>query len=438
MVAVVRSRREAQAPAMSSMDRPVAASWLTRARALAGVLLLLVATAAALAVTRLSAPRTMTVDQARLVLSTVQVGSFHEYVSLTGTVQPRATVYLDAIDGGQVAEVLVEEGAIVTAGQPLVRLNNTNLQLQVLNSEAQLSEQLNRLTSTKLVFEQARLSHSRDLADVGFQIEATTHRLARITPLAESGIVKRADVEDADMELRRLQRYEVAVKRATGVDEALLREQIAQLDKTVKGLNRNLEIARRNLENLVIRAPVSGQLTSLDAHVGQSKSAGQRIGQVDQIDHYRVQARVDEHYLGRVDVGQRALVEVGGHEQAMVVAKVYPDVRDREFKVDLKFASNTPASVRRGQTLQVKLELSAAARGTIVANGPFYEDGGGQWVFVLSPKGTHAERRAVKLGRRNPESVEVLEGLAPGDRVITSSYESLQSFERIEVRGTSS
>jgi len=189
----------------------------------------------------------------------------------------------------------------------------------------------------------------------------------------------------------------------------------------------------------VIKAPIAGHLTALDAHLGESKLPGQRLGQVDQVEGFKVVALVDEHYLDRVTVGQAASAAIGSDSHAMQLEKVYPEVKDRQFKVDLAFSGATPESVRRGQTLELRLELGASTdRGLVVANGPFYEDTGGQWAFVISASGDNAGRRAVKLGRRNPENIEVLEGLAQGERVITSGYESLKDFDRIELRGSGS
>jgi HlyD family secretion protein len=421
------------------MDRRVDQSWFTRTRLAAIAICVAVAAAATFAYVKYGVARTLTVSRERVVISEVRPGAFHDYIPVTGNVQPRETVYLDAVDGGQVAQVFVEEGVMVTAGQPIVRLNNTNLQLQVINSEAQLSENLNRLTSTKLSFETTKLAHERELIDVQFQIEQSVQQLRRIQTLEASGVVRRAEVEDMKLQLNRLERMRDALAHATRVDEDLQKEQIRQLDITVAGLNKNLELARQNLENLVIKAPFAGQLTSLEAHLGESKAPGQRVGQVDQIDGFKVVALVDEHYLARVTAGQGATAEVGGADHQMTLTKVYSEVKERQFKVDLAFEQETPPSVRRGQTLQLRLEIGASSEGgLVIANGPFYEDTGGQWAFVISAGGGEAERRAVKLGRRNPESVEVIEGLMQGDRVITSSYESLKQFDRIELRGGAS
>ena len=414
------------------MDRRVRSSRPSPRKIATIGLAALLAAVAVFAYVRYGLTRTFSVDLERVVVSTVTQGAFNNYVPVVGNVQPRDTVFLDAVDGGQVVEVLVEEGALVKAGQPLIRLSNANLQFQLINSEAQQAEQLNLLTSTTMSFEQAKLGHARELIDIQAQIEKSRLQLQRLEPLANDGVVKRADLEDARLELARLERYRTELERAAEVDARLQRQQIAQLDRAIRGLSANLDLARQNLENLSIKAPISGQLTSLDVHVGQTKLPGQRLGQIDQTESFKVVAQVDEHYLARVAAGQFATAQLDGIEQRLQVVKVYPEVRERQFKIDLTFSGAVPKSVRRGQSLQLRLEIGAQSQGLTVANGAFYEDTGGQWAFVV--KDGSAERRAVRFGRRNPEQIEVLQGLTAGERIITSSYESLKQYDRVELR----
>jgi len=418
---------------ITNMDRRVTGPRFTRHQVIVSAVAALFVAATAYGYVRFGLQRTLAMDAERIVVSRVEPGSFHDYIPITGNVQPRETVYLDAIDGGQVVQLLVEEGAIVTTGQPLIRLNNTNLQLQLINSEAQLSEQLNRLASTKVAFEQSRMRNARDLIDMRFQVEQGEQRMNRLQAMSNTGAISRSDLEDTRLDLKRRRDLLGAAQEAKRVDEELQQVQMHQLDKTIASLNKNLAIARQNLDNLTLKAPLAGQLTSLEAHLGQSKKPGERIGQIDQIDTYKVTALVDEHYLPRVAVGQDATAEIDGQEHKMSLAKQYSEVRDRQFKVDLVFVGDVPKSVRRGQSLQLRLAIGTTSQGLVVANGPFYEDTGGQWAFVVD--GAQASRRPIKLGRRNPERVEVLEGLSSGDRVITSSYESLKDFERIELKG---
>lgn len=414
------------------MDRRVSKGGFSARQYASVALVVVLGIVGVFAYVRYGLSRTFSVDLQRVVVSTVSQGAFHNYVPVNGSVQPRDTVFLDAVDGGQVVEVLVEEGAMVKAGQPLIRLNNATLQFQLINSEAQHAEQLNLLTSTKMSFEQAKLTHARELIDIQSQIEKFSLQLRRLEPLVKDGVIKRSELEDARLEMARLEKYRTELERAIEVDVRLQRQQISQLDRAVRGLNANLDLARQNLDNLSIKAPIGGQLTSLDVHVGQSKLPGQRLGQIDQTESFKVVAQVDEHYLARVAPGQDATAQLDGIEQRLRVVKVYPEVRERQFKVDLTFAGAVPKSVRRGQSLQLRLEVGSQSQGLTVANGAFYEDTGGQWAFVVADGS--AQRRAVKFGRRNPEQIEVLQGLAAGERVITSSYESLKQYDRIELR----
>ncbi len=422
----------------SAMDRRIERHWLTRRRVATGASVLLVMAAFAFGYVRYGIARTLTTSRDRVVLSTVEAGDFIEYIPVSGNVEPRETVYLDAVDGGQVAQVEVEEGAFVKAGQPLVRLNNAALQLQVLNSEGQLSEQLDRLALANLQFSESRLTHARELIDAKYQADEAGKRLARLTALAPSGVVRRADLEDAQLESERRKRLVAAEIEARDSDESLQREQVAELDRLVAQMRQNLTIAKQDLDHLLIRAPFDGELTLLDAHLGESKAAGERIGQVDRTDGFKVAALIDEHYLQRVTVGEVATTEPDSDTpaQRFRVVKVYPQVTDRQFKVDLvPMTAANAQKFRRGETVQLRLDIGGARRGLVVANGPFYDDTGGQWVFVLPRGGTVAHRRAVELGRRNLEQIEVLGGLSPGERVIVSSYDSFKDIERITLTG---
>lgn len=418
---------------VSPMDRRIESSRYTPRRLAVLGLALVVLAVGIFGYVRYGLTRTLSIDSQRIVISSVSAGSFHDYVPVIGNVQPRETVYLDAVDGGQVIEILVEEGSLVTAGQPLVRLNNSSLQFQYVNSEAQHSEQLNLLTSTKLAFEQTKLTNARELIDMRYQIDKAKVQLQRLEALESTGGVSRAEVENARLDLTRLESFRRELEQATRIDSTLQRELIGQLDHAAKGLNANLALARQNLDNLAIKAPIGGQLTSLEAHLGESKLPGQRLGQIDQVDSFKVVALVDEHYLARVTAGQEATAQIDGVDYQLRLVKAYPEVRDRQFKVDLTFTGAVPKSVRRGQSLQLRLQIGASSAGLILANGAFYEDTGGQWAFVVVDN--TAERRAVRFGRRNPEQVEVLEGLSSGERVITSSYETLKQYDRVELRG---
>jgi HlyD family secretion protein len=318
-----------------------------------------------------------------------------------------------------------------------VRLKNTNLQLEGLGRQAQLMEQLDRLNSTLLSFQQARLGHERDLIDASAQIRQLSQRLARRQSLGVAGAVPAAEIDEIGIDLERYRNLEKKMLEARDVDRKFQTQQVAQLRDAIKATQDNIAMAGETLQSLVVKAPITGQLSALEADLGAAKAPGQRIGQIDDSTAYKAEASIDEFYLGRVAIGQPATAEVDGRGQHLEVAKVYPQVRNRQFKVDLLFTGPAPQSLRRGQTLQARLEIGAAHRSLVTANGPFYEDTGGTWVFVLTRSGSEAERRSVRLGRRNPEQVEVLSGLSAGERVITSSYDSLRAFDRISIRDNS-
>lgn len=418
---------------LSAMDRRIEQRLITpqRIAILAGVLLLLAVSA--YAYVQFGLNRTLTVGAERLTVSAVSYGRFLEYIPVTGNIVPRTTVYLDAVDGGQVTAVHVEEGEFVTAGQPLVTFKNTNLQLQVIGAEAQLTEQLDRLSSTRQSFDQSHLRNQRELIEIDYQIDRLTRDLARKRPLVATGGATLGQIDDLEAELKRYQGLRGPAVQALQLDEEFRGNQMARMGTALEAMNKNLEIARENLTNLVVVAPITGQLTLLEANVGESKAPGQRVGQVDEVNAFKVSAFVDEFYLSRVTIGQIATVDVGGKTHELDVSKVYPDVRERQFEIDLLF-KETPEGVRRGQTVRMRLEIGQPADTLVVANGAFFDDTGGQWAFVVDPSRDFAERRAVRFGRRNPEGIEVLEGLRDGEQVITSSYESLMDFDRIQFR----
>ncbi len=379
--------------------------------------------------------RTLTVGAERVTVASVAYDTFREYIPVTGSVVPRTTVYLDAVEGGQVTAVYVEEGALVTAGQPLVTFKNTNLELQVIGAEAQLTEQLNYLSTTRQNFEQSRLRNRRELIDIDYQIDRLTRELGRRQPLLATGGATKGQIDDLESELSRFRSLRIPVQQQLALDEEFGATQLTRMNEALDGMNKKLAVARDNLANLVIVAPIDGQLTSLEANPGESKARGQRVGQVDEQHAFKVSALVDEFYLARVTVGQLAEVEIDGKSYVLEVSKEYPGVRDRQFEIDLKFADGAQPPLRRGQTVRMRLEIGQPADTLVLANGAFYDDTGGRWVFVVNESGELAERRDVRFGRRNPEGIEVLEGLKEGDRVITSGYESLERFDRIRFNG---
>jgi HlyD family secretion protein len=417
--------------ALSAMDRRIEQRLITPQRVAIAVGAIALIAITAYAYMRFGLNRTLTVGSERLTVSMVAHGTFHEYIPVTGNVVPRTTVYLDAIEGGQVTEVYVEEGAFVSAGQPLVEFKNTNLQIQVVGTEAQAVEQTNLLNRDRLQANQQRLNNQRAYLDNEYQIDRLTRQLERRRSLVGLDLSE-LQVEDLEAELEYRLGMRTPLLEQQQLDEEYRANQVPRMESALDALNQRLEIARESLANLIITAPITGQLTLLEANMGESKSPGQRVGQIDEVGKFKVSAFIDEFYLSRVTIGQIATVEIDRDDYELEVFKVYPDVRERQFEVDLQFANEPPEGIRRGQTLRMRLEIGQPADTLVLANGAFYDDTGGQWVFVVDPSGGFAEKRSVRFGRRNPEGIEVLDGLREGEEVITSSYESLTDFDRIQ------
>jgi HlyD family secretion protein len=419
---------------LSSMDKRIERKLVTPQRIAIAVGAVLLVAVTIYAYVHYGLTRTLTVGSERLTVSKVSYGTFREYIPVTGNVVPRTTIYLDAISGGQVTEVHTEEGAMVKAGEPIVTFKNTDLQLRVITTEAQTSEQLSQLATLRLSYDNTHLANLRTMTESVYQIDRLERDLKRKRPLLATGGTTQGAIDDLESELARDRALLETAKEALRIEEEFRKTQLDRMDAAQEAMKQNLEVARQNLENLVIVAPITGQLTLLEANVGESKASGQRIGQVDEVGAFKVNAFIDEFYISRVAIGQTATVEIDGKNYDLTVSKVYPEVTNRQFEVDLLFSGNPPAAIRRGQTVRMRLEIGQPADTLVLANGAFFDDTGGQWVFVVDPSGDYAERRPVRFGRRNPEGVEVLGGLKQGEEVITSSYESFMTFDRIQFR----
>jgi HlyD family secretion protein len=377
--------------------------------------------------------RSLTVLNDRLVVSSVTSGEFDDYIPIRGQVAPLKTVFLDAIEGGRVEAKHVEDGAMVKVGDLVVELSNSSLQLDVIAREADVAEQLNNLRNTELSLEQNRLTHKRNLVDINYNIIRLKREIDRLTPLVDKDMIDEGSVERLLDEYNwNIARREVTLE-SQETDERMQIMQKEQLFIAGEQLKKNLLVAQRNMEALGVRAPVAGKLTAFDLEVGQALSRGDNIGQIDDPDHFKVKANIDEYYLGRVDLEQTATVVNSGDEYELVVRKIYPQVQNGSFEVDLVFSGPEPESIRRGQTLQLNLELGSPSQSLMIPNGAFYQDTGGNWVFVVSPDGQRAIRRNVRLGRRNIRFIEVLDGLEQGETVITSPYTNFLDMDRLEL-----
>lgn len=368
----------------------------------------------------------------RLTVASVTRGPFEDYVAVRGAAAPFTTRYLTAEQGGVVTRVLVEDGATVKAGQPLIVMSNAALQLQIASREADTASQVNALENTRLQLEEGRFRYEHDLLDIEHQIDKLHGDLARDRILLDGNAIAPSIYAQEQAEYD----YEVKLRQATiasrDTERKVRESQLAQLEKTLARLSENVTAAKASLDALTIRAPADGRLTALEAEVGQSKSAGAELGQVASLDRFKLTAQVDEFYLGRVALGQTALCTADGRDYEATVIKIYPQVANGTFRVDLHFGDPAPRGIHAGQAIDMRLELGGTATASLLPNGPFYQDTGGRWVFVVSPDGRSAARRSVRIGRRNPDYVEVLEGLQQGENVIVSGYEAFQNVDRVE------
>lgn len=362
--------------------------------------------------------KSLSVDGQRLSLATVSQGTFEDFIPVRGRVVPSKTLYLDAIEGGRVERILVEDGTQLKAGDLIVELSNASLQLNVLGNEARVAEQLNNIRSIELQLEQNRLQHKRDLIDIEYQIKLLSRKLKREAALIETNAISQSQHDDTADSLTWYKQRLALTKESQASDARMQESQLAFLKETGERLEHNLDISRKNLENMNVRAPVAGKLSGFDVEIGQSIGRGERLGQIDTPDDFKVSVLVDEFYLPRIDIGQQALF----NDYTMTISKVYPQVQNGQFEVDLVFDQQQPEDIRRGQTLQMKLTLGDASQALLLPNSAFYQDTGGNWIFVLSSDGSQATRRSIRLGRRNNNAIEVIDGLSVGERVITSSY----------------
>jgi HlyD family secretion protein len=376
--------------------------------------------------------RSLNVNTDRIAISEVVVGTYEDFVPLRGRLIPSSTVYLDAIEGGRVEDVLVEDGNIVEVGQPIALLSNTNLQLEVLGREAVVTEQLNNMRTIELQLEQNRLSHKRNLVEIDYQIKRLERAIERQEDLAEKELVAQSGLDDLKDELTYYQDRREVTLESQSTDAHLQEQQLAQLRDAGEHLETSLDFARQNLDDLNIRAPVSGKLSGFNIEIGQSIARGGRLGQIDDPDGYKLSVLIDEFYLGRVGLEQVATAVHQGRELQLTVSKIYPQVNDGQFEVDMVF-NKEHQGLRRGQTLQIKLELGDNTDAVLIPNGAFYQETGGNWIFVVSGDGTEAVKRPVRLGRRNTDFVEVLDGLEPGERVVTSPYASYAGLDRLNL-----
>ncbi|MCC2979805.1 MULTISPECIES: efflux RND transporter periplasmic adaptor subunit [unclassified Sphingomonas] len=423
---------EPRAVSGSGMDRVVARKHLPRSWIFAGAAVIL---AVAMLLFWWLAPRpgTQSIAADRLTIAAVQRGTFEDYIPLRTRVTPLLTVYIDAIEGGRVEKVLVEDGTMLTQGQPIAILSNAELQLSTLARQTEVEQQINNMRSQELSLAQTRVLNERAVLEAQLALEKAQRQFDREAPLAARGFVAGRQFADTSDQLRYERQRLSVVRQGRSTDEKLQRGQLAQQRASTASLQAGLQLARANLDALNLRAPVSGQLSGFSIQVGQSMSPGERIGQIDSPGRNKLQAGVDEFFLGRVEVGQKARIDAGTRTHMARVTKIFPQVQNGQFQIELQFLGVEPERLQRGQTVQARLTLSDPSPALLIPNGAFYNDTGGAWVFVVAPDGRSAVKRQVRLGRRNNDHVEVLDGLTAGERVITSPYTGFADKDALDL-----
>jgi HlyD family secretion protein len=377
--------------------------------------------------------RALRVPLAQVTLSTVTQDVFHDLMPLRAKVVPRDTIYLDATEGGRVERVLVEPGEVVAVGQRLIEFGNTNLQLQVIQQESQLNQAISQLQQNEIALEQNAISNARALADVDYNIVRLTRSSERRNALAARGA---ASSEQRDAVSDELTYYKMLrpTQAESNQRQAQLRARLLpSIHDQLEKLQQNLEVVRGKLDNLVVRSPVAGRVTDIDLKIGENRNPGQRLAEITPDTGYKLSADVDEFYLARIRTGQHADMDINGRSVPARITRVYPQVKDGRFAVDLSFEGGDPLGLVAGQAMQGKLALGDDRAALVLATGAFLERTGGDWVFVVNEDGTAADRRRIKLGRRNSEQVEIVQGLQAGERVITSDYTGYERVDRINL-----
>lgn len=374
------------------------------------------------------------VDGSTILTGTARQGEFNDYIRVSGQVQPMTTVQLSPTEGGNVKIIVVEEGSHVNEGDVIVVLGNESLDMQILNSEAELAEKENILRNTMISMEQQKLSVRQEKLSLQIEVRRARRAYEQNKALYEEKLIAKEEYLKAseDYELAK-DKLELVTDRER--QDSLYRSvQIAQMHESLENMRLNMNMIRRRKENLSVKAPISGELGLLDVELGQSVAAGAKIGQINNLDSYKIEAQIDEHYIDRVAPGLEATFERQNEKYSSVIRKVYPEVRDGKFKADFRFEGQQPENIRTGQTYYLNLQLGQSAEAILIPRGSFYQNTGGKWVYVLNADGTKATKRSVRIGRQNPQYYEVIEGLAPGDKVIISAYDAFGDKDELLIK----
>ena len=368
--------------------------------------------------------KTLRVDADSLTVSTAVMGEFNDYIRISGRVQPMTTIQLSPQEGGIVEKILIEEGSAVKAGDAILVLNNDNLDLQILNSEAELAEKENILRNTQISMEQQKLDVRQNVLEYSTQVERLRRAYEQQKALYEDKLIAKEEYLKAEEDYNLAKQKYDLIRERSKQDSLYRGTQIDRMEESLENMLLNMQMIRKRKGNLIVKAPIDGELGLLDVVLGQSIASGTKIGQINSVGTYKVEAQIDEHYIDRVVEGLEATFERQGETYSTLIRKVYPEVRDGKFKADFKFDGVQPDNIRSGQTYYLNLQLGQPEEAVIIPRGTFYQKTGGKWIYVVNKDGTKAVKREIRIGRQNPQYYEVLEGLEPGEKVITSGYDN--------------
>jgi HlyD family secretion protein len=376
----------------------------------------------------------LNVESSRILTHTVEEGIFQEFIPVTGVVQPIKTVIVAAVEGGRIEEKYLEDGANVLSGTPILRLSNSDLQLSYLNQEGNIIAQINQIRNMNLLQEQQSLNLRESALEAEYRLDLLKRKVKRDHALFVSNAIAKVDYEDLESEYNNLLKRNELLRKSIEKDSLSAIIQLDQMKNALDLMKRNLDISKNNLENLIVKAPIKGQLSGLAFEVGELIPQGAQIGQIDDLSNFKIRVQIDEFYISRVFPEQEGSFNFANEDYQLRIAKIYPQVVNGSFEVDMYFVNKVPDGIRRGQTLTVKLELSAEQQAILVKRGGFYQSTGGNWIYILSPDGAKATKREIRIGRQNPNYYEVLEGLQPGEVVITSGYENYGDKDELILR----
>lgn len=367
---------------------------------------------------------TLRVDGDTITTGDVTAGEFNDYIRISGQVQPMTTIQISPLEGGVVEEIITEEGSHVKKGDEILRLSNENLDLQILNSEAELAEKENILRNTMISMEQQKLSVKQERLQLQMDVRRYRRAYEQQKALYEEKLIARETWLQAEEDYLLAKDKLELVKNRELQDSLYRTVEIEQMEESLENMRLNMQMIRKRKDNLTIKAPIDGELGLLDAVLGQNIASGAKIGQINDLSSYKIEAQIDEHYIDRVTAGLEAIFERQNESYHAVIRKVYPEVREGKFKADFKFSGQQPDNIRTGQTYYMNLQLGQPEEAILIPRGTFYQHTGGKWIYVLSPDGTRAIKREIRIGRQNPQYYEVEEGLKPGEKVIISNYET--------------